>query len=92
MASEYINKLLALIVNEQIQSEDPLKKEEMADIYYCSRQQVDLTELQAQINFINGHYGACIDVFIRAQEGARERVFKFIENSFKNLEIQKKKK
>jgi hypothetical protein len=63
----------------------------MNEIYYASRQ-VDLTELQAHINFLNGNYGACIDVYLRASMDQRERVFRFLENAFKNLDIQRKKK
>jgi hypothetical protein len=37
----------------------------MNEIYYVSRQ-ADLIELQAHINFLSGHYGACIDVYLRA--------------------------
>ena len=77
LASEYINKLLTLVINEQTQLNDPIKKEEMSELYYCSRQ-VELTELQAHINFISGHYGACIDVYLRAPLDQRERVFRFL--------------
>lgn len=38
LASEYINKLLTLVINEQTQFNEPIKKEEISDIYYCSRQ------------------------------------------------------
>lgn len=77
LASEYINKLIALIINEQTQQRDPLNKDEMAELYHWSRQ-VELTELQAQINFLNGHYNACIDVYLWGKEDAKERVFRFL--------------
>jgi hypothetical protein len=68
---------MTLIINEQIQIRNALTKDEMAQLYHWSRQ-VELTELQAQINFLNGHYGACIDVFLRGKEDAKERVFRFL--------------
>lgn len=82
---------MTLIINEQTQQRDPLNKDEMAELYHWSRQ-VELTELQAQINFLNGHYSACIDVFLWGREDSKERVFRFLESVFLTLKHEQKKK
>ena len=50
-----------------------------------------LTDLQAEISFLQGNYSNCIDIYIRSKKSAKILLFEFLENSFKRLVLERKK-
>lgn len=84
-ASEYINKILILTMQEV-----SLTKTDINQIFEISRL-ASLTELQAQIKYVSGNYGQAIGIYLQGSHKAKQKVFPFIENSFKILKLENKK-
>lgn len=67
-----------------------LTKPDLNKIFEISRL-ASLTELQAQIKYVSGNYGQAIGIYLQGSYKAKQRVFNFIENSFKILKLENKK-
>lgn len=68
-----------------------LTKSDLNQLFEISRL-ASLTELQAQIKYIGGNYGQAIGIYLQGSYKAKQKVFPFIENSFRDLKLNINKK
>lgn len=86
MAARYINKILTLVYyecNDYIIRKLP--------VLLSKASEHSLTDLQAEISFLQGNFKKCMEIYIHAQGPSRLLVFEFLENSFKRLNLEKRK-
>ena len=86
LSARYINKILTLVY---YQFKDYIVKK-LPELYEESRM-YNLTDLQAEISFLQGHFSNCIDIYVRSKQSAKVLLFEFLENSFKRLVLEKRK-
>lgn len=80
LSARYINKILTLIY---YQYPDFIYKK-LSNLYEESRL-FALSDLQAEISFLQKNYNNCIEIYVRAKNSAKTLVFDFLDNSFKIL-------
>ena len=73
MAARYINKILTLIY---YQCRDYLIRR-LPELYEESRM-YNLTDLQAEISFLQGNFSNCIDIYVRSKKAAKVLLFEFL--------------
>lgn len=86
LAARYINKILTLVYYQYPQ----YIQSKLYNLYEASRQ-YNLTDLQAEISFLQGNFSNCIEIYLRSKKSAKILLFEFLENSFKRLVLEKRK-
>jgi len=70
LSARYINKILTLVY---YQFKDYIVKK-LPELYEESRM-YNLTDLQAEISFLQGHFSNCIDIYVRSKQSAKVLLF-----------------
>lgn len=86
LAARYINKILTLVYYQH----PNYIKTKLYNLYEESRL-FDLTDLQAEISFLQGNFSNCIDIYVRSKKSVKVLLFEFLENSFKRLVLEKRR-
>lgn len=86
LAARYINKILTLVYYQYPQ----YIQSRLTNLYEESRL-FNLTDLQAEISFLQGNFNNCIDIYVRSKKAAKVLLFEFLENSFKRLVLERRK-
>lgn len=70
LSARYINKILTLVY---YQFKDYIVRR-LSELYEESRM-TSLTDLQAEISFLQGNFSNCIDIYVRSKQSAKILLF-----------------
>ena len=86
LAARYINKILTLVYYQYPQ----YIQSRLTNLYEESRL-FNLTDLQAEISFLQGNFNNCIEIYVRSKKAAKVLLFEFLESSFRRLVLERRK-